>query len=73
MYDNIYLTFPIQGAFIGFLASYSFNSWILVGKFLNGGGAPERLPLSVDGCASSLNATLENLSFTTLAPTTVDQ
>lgn len=62
-----------KSAISGLLVSFSFNVWLVVGKFLKGGGAPTRLPLSVDGCASHLNTTLEGLASSTLASTTVDQ
>ncbi|KAK8387827.1 hypothetical protein O3P69_020033 [Scylla paramamosain] len=62
----------------GLLVSFCFNVWLVVGKFLKGAGAPTQLPLSIVGCASHLNATLDSLasstlSSPTLASTTVDQ
>ncbi|KAG0718263.1 Sodium-coupled monocarboxylate transporter 2 [Chionoecetes opilio] len=63
----------LDGAFIGFLAALTFNVCMVVGNFVTGGGSPARLPLSVAGCASSMNATLDVLASTTLDSTTVDQ
>ncbi|KAG0726809.1 Sodium-coupled monocarboxylate transporter 2 [Chionoecetes opilio] len=62
-----------KGAFMGFLAALTFNVWMVVGNFVTGGGSPARLPLSVAGCASPMNATLDVLASTTLDSTTVDQ
>ncbi|KAG0718479.1 hypothetical protein GWK47_000795 [Chionoecetes opilio] len=56
-----------------FLAALTFNVWMVVGNFVRGGGSPARLPLSVAGCASPMNATLDVLASTTLDSTTVDQ
>ncbi|KAG0723355.1 hypothetical protein GWK47_042858 [Chionoecetes opilio] len=58
---------------MGFLAALTFNVWMVVGNFVTGGGSPARLPLSVAGCASPMNATLDVLASTTLDSTTVDQ
>ncbi|KAG0713737.1 Sodium-coupled monocarboxylate transporter 2 [Chionoecetes opilio] len=56
----------------GLLAALTFNVWMVVGNFVTGGGSPARLPLSVAGCASSMNATLDVLASTTLDSTTLD-
>lgn len=58
----------MQGAFVGFLVSFTFNVWIVVGKFLRGGGGPTKLPLSVAGCPDTLNVTLEAFTSTTISP-----
>ncbi|XP_064102937.1 sodium-coupled monocarboxylate transporter 1-like [Macrobrachium nipponense] len=43
-----------KGAYVGLLASLSFNLWLVIGKFMKGLGSPEKLPLSVDGCPENL-------------------
>lgn len=61
-----HLTFTIQGALSGFLVSFSYNMWIVIGKFIRGGGDPQKLPLSIATCEGSFNATLEDLVYTTM-------
>ncbi|XP_066969670.1 sodium-coupled monocarboxylate transporter 1-like [Macrobrachium rosenbergii] len=39
-----------KGAAVGFVASFMINVWLIIGKFLRGGGNPTTLPLSVSGC-----------------------
>nr|XP_027214786.1 sodium-coupled monocarboxylate transporter 1-like [Penaeus vannamei]XP_027214787.1 sodium-coupled monocarboxylate transporter 1-like [Penaeus vannamei] len=46
-----------KGAFVGLFLSFVFNLWIGLGRFVVGGKAPVRLPLSVDACADDLLAT----------------
>ncbi|XP_063884462.1 sodium-coupled monocarboxylate transporter 1-like isoform X3 [Scylla paramamosain] len=58
-----------KGAVMGLLVSFCFSIWLVVGKFLNGGGSPPQLPLSVDGCPVFSNYTLD--VFTTIATTPV--
>ncbi|XP_064113475.1 sodium-coupled monocarboxylate transporter 1-like [Macrobrachium nipponense] len=43
-----------KGAYVGLLASLSFNLWLVIGNFMKGLGSPEKLPLSVDGCPENL-------------------
>ncbi|KAK8746443.1 hypothetical protein OTU49_017018, partial [Cherax quadricarinatus] len=53
-----------QGAIVGFLTSLVFSVWVVIGKFLRGGGSPARLPLSIEGCSGNLthffNTTVNN-------------
>ncbi|ROT74933.1 hypothetical protein C7M84_006566 [Penaeus vannamei] len=49
--------FAPWGAFVGLFLSFVFNLWIGLGRFVVGGKAPVRLPLSVDACADDLLAT----------------
>ncbi|XP_069980360.1 sodium-coupled monocarboxylate transporter 1 [Penaeus vannamei] len=46
-----------KGAFVGLFLSSVFNLWIGLGRFVVGGKAPVRLPLSVDACADDLLTT----------------
>lgn len=55
-----------KGALSGFLVSFSYNMWIVIGKFIRGGGVPQKLPLSIATCEGSFNATLEDLVYTTM-------
>ncbi|KAK8746429.1 hypothetical protein OTU49_017014 [Cherax quadricarinatus] len=43
-----------KGAIVGFVVSFVFNVWVVIGKFVRGGGAPTRLPLSTEGCPENL-------------------
>ncbi|XP_050704575.1 sodium-coupled monocarboxylate transporter 1-like isoform X4 [Eriocheir sinensis] len=61
-----------KSAFSGFVASFCYSMWIVVGKFLRGGGSPPQLTLSMDGCVAPVNVTLGYLT-TTIVPKTVDQ
>lgn len=54
---------------MGFLVAFSFNAWIVVGRFLKDSGGPQKLPLTVAGCPDSLNASLEAFTSTTVSPT----
>ncbi|KAK8388214.1 hypothetical protein O3P69_020240 [Scylla paramamosain] len=54
-----------KGALSGLLVSFSYNVWIVMGKFLRGGGHPQMLPLSTATCEGSFNATLEDLVHST--------
>nr|XP_053629338.1 sodium-coupled monocarboxylate transporter 1-like isoform X1 [Cherax quadricarinatus] len=53
-----------KGAIVGFLTSLVFSVWVVIGKFLRGGGSPARLPLSIEGCSGNLthffNTTVNN-------------
>lgn len=44
-----------KGAVGGFTTAFAYNVWLVVGKFLRGGGSPTRLPLSTDGCPENLS------------------
>ncbi|KAK3865008.1 hypothetical protein Pcinc_029361 [Petrolisthes cinctipes] len=50
-----------KGSLVGIFASFVIFAWLVVGKFIKGGGAPTMLPLSTHGCL--------NNSSTTLSPT----
>ncbi|XP_042212541.1 sodium-coupled monocarboxylate transporter 1-like, partial [Homarus americanus] len=54
-----------KGAVVGFVLSFIFSVWVVIGKFVRGGGSPPRLPLSTEGCpedlALFLNATVTGL------------
>ncbi|XP_042209300.1 sodium-coupled monocarboxylate transporter 1-like, partial [Homarus americanus] len=51
-----------KGSMVGFLLAFFFNVWVVVGKFVRGGGKVPRLPLSTKGCPGNLaNATLCSL------------
>ncbi|XP_068202910.1 sodium-coupled monocarboxylate transporter 1-like [Palaemon carinicauda] len=39
-----------KGALSGFITGVFFNLWLVIGKFVVGGGQPKKLPLSIDGC-----------------------
>ena len=59
-----------QGMLVGFLAAFSYNVTIVIGKFLRGGGSPSKLPLSTAGCpkntfhfASISNASILNITM----------
>ncbi|XP_063875888.1 sodium-coupled monocarboxylate transporter 1-like [Scylla paramamosain] len=54
-----------KGAFVGFLVSFCFSVWLMIGQLLKGGGTPPQLPLSVEGCPVFSNSTLD--TFPTLA------
>ena len=45
---------------VGFLTAFCYNTLIVVGKFLYGGGSPTRLPLSTEGCHENLFHQLAN-------------
>ncbi|XP_045134455.1 sodium-coupled monocarboxylate transporter 1-like [Portunus trituberculatus] len=53
-----------KGAFVGFLVSFCFSVWLMIGQLLNGDGTPPPLPLSVEACPLSSNFTLD--AFTAL-------
>ncbi|MPC43238.1 Sodium-coupled monocarboxylate transporter 2 [Portunus trituberculatus] len=48
----------------GFVVALIYNIWIVVGKFLYGGGSPKRLPLSTEGCPENLFLQLPNTTTT---------
>ncbi|XP_042225903.1 sodium-coupled monocarboxylate transporter 2-like, partial [Homarus americanus] len=54
-----------KGAVVGFVLSFIFSVWVVIGKFVRGGGSPPRLPLSTEGCPENLalflNATVTGL------------
>lgn len=54
-----------QGVVVGFLTAICYNIWIMVGKFLGGGGSPKRLALSTEGCPENLLLQLANSTVTT--------
>ncbi|XP_066963276.1 sodium-coupled monocarboxylate transporter 1-like [Macrobrachium rosenbergii] len=43
-----------KGAFTGFVTGVLFNLWLVIGKFVVGGGSPKKLPLSTAGCPENL-------------------
>ncbi|MPC09858.1 hypothetical protein E2C01_002476 [Portunus trituberculatus] len=47
--EKFRLTCP-QGMLVGFLTAFCYNVTIVIGKFLRGGGSPQKLPLSTAGC-----------------------
>ncbi|XP_045134904.1 sodium-coupled monocarboxylate transporter 1-like isoform X2 [Portunus trituberculatus] len=55
-----------KGALIGFLVSFFYNMWMVIGKFIRGSGHLEKLPLSMATCEGSFNTTLEDLVHTTM-------
>ncbi|XP_069951342.1 sodium-coupled monocarboxylate transporter 1-like [Cherax quadricarinatus] len=53
-----------KGAIAGFVTTFVFSIWVVIGKFVRGGGSPPLLPLSVQGCPENLvnfNTTISNL------------
>ncbi|KAK3874637.1 hypothetical protein Pcinc_020456 [Petrolisthes cinctipes] len=50
-----------KGSLVGLFGAFTIFTWLAVGKFIQGGGAPTMLPLSTHGC--------HNNSITTLSPT----
>ncbi|KAK3876462.1 hypothetical protein Pcinc_002537 [Petrolisthes cinctipes] len=50
-----------KGSLVGLFGAFAIFAWLVVGKFIQGGGAPTMLPLSTHGC--------HNNSITTLSPT----
>ena len=55
------------------MVSFTYNIVVVVGKFMHGGGAPARLPLSIDGCPENLvNASLTSYLTSTSVPDGVD-
>lgn len=48
----------LQGAAVGFVASFLSCLTLVVGKFLRGGASPPMLPLSVAGCNATDAAVL---------------
>ncbi|XP_068243930.1 sodium-coupled monocarboxylate transporter 1-like [Palaemon carinicauda] len=48
-----------KGAAVGFVASFMINVWLIIGKFVRGGGNPTTLPLSDSGCDGNV-ASLKN-------------
>lgn len=67
--STICLILSTKGAFVGLLVSFCYSTWMVVGKFVKGAGAPRKLPLSVESCPVSFNSTLD--VFTTIASTPV--
>ncbi|XP_042205604.1 sodium-coupled monocarboxylate transporter 1-like isoform X1 [Homarus americanus] len=43
-----------KGGIVGITVSMTYGLWIVVGKFIRGGGSPPRLPLSTSGCPEAL-------------------
>ncbi|XP_053629337.1 sodium-coupled monocarboxylate transporter 1 isoform X2 [Cherax quadricarinatus] len=56
-----------KGAIVGLIFSFSFNMWLVIGKFVRGGGSLVRLPLSTEGCAGNLTLLLNSTLSTTSA------
>ncbi|XP_071532425.1 sodium-coupled monocarboxylate transporter 1-like isoform X2 [Panulirus ornatus] len=52
-----------KGAAVGFTTSFILSVWVVIGKFVRGGGSPTQLPLSTEGCVENL----ANLANTTVA------
>ncbi|XP_069178112.1 sodium-coupled monocarboxylate transporter 1-like [Procambarus clarkii] len=53
-----------KGAAVGVFLALVFNMWLTIGKFVRGGGHPEKLPLSTLGCPENLyNNTLKDTLF----------
>ncbi|XP_071532377.1 sodium-coupled monocarboxylate transporter 1-like [Panulirus ornatus] len=52
-----------KGAAVGFTTSFILSVWVVIGKFVRGGGNPTQLPLSTEGCVENL----ANLANTTVA------
>lgn len=50
--------FTLQGAAVGFIASFLSCLTLVIGKFLRGGASPPMLPLSVTGCNATGAAAL---------------
>ncbi|KAK4321924.1 hypothetical protein Pmani_007306 [Petrolisthes manimaculis] len=50
-----------KGSLVGLVGAFAIFAWLVVGKFIYGGGAPTMLPLSTHGC--------HNNSITPLSPT----
>ncbi|KAG7153319.1 Sodium-coupled monocarboxylate transporter 1-like 2 [Homarus americanus] len=54
--DGVFLTGILvpwankKGALAGLIISSTFNMWLVIGKFIQGGGTPPYLPLSTEGC-----------------------
>ncbi|XP_069941814.1 sodium-coupled monocarboxylate transporter 1 [Cherax quadricarinatus] len=60
-----------KGAIVGFIVSFVFNVWVVIGKFVRGGGAPTRLPLSTDGCPENLFLLLNTTATTIVSNVSV--
>ncbi|XP_069162733.1 sodium-coupled monocarboxylate transporter 1-like isoform X2 [Procambarus clarkii] len=60
-----------KGAIVGFVASFTFSVWVVIGKFVRGGGSPPRLPLSIEGCQEGLQHLANTTVTTFLANTTL--
>ena len=57
---------------VGFLTAFCYNVTIVIGKFLRGGGSPQKLPLSTVGCPENAlhlaNTTIAAILNTTVIP-----
>ncbi|XP_069176452.1 sodium-coupled monocarboxylate transporter 1-like [Procambarus clarkii] len=64
----------MQGAVVGFVTAFAYNMWLVVGKFMRGGGSPPRLPLSTSGCLEDvvMHANTTILAFLTNTTVTHD-
>lgn len=60
-----------KGAAVGFVASFMTNCWLIIGKFMRGGGNPTTLPLSVAGCPENVQLYLNDTDIGTSSNATV--
>nr|XP_045616868.1 sodium-coupled monocarboxylate transporter 1-like [Procambarus clarkii] len=61
-----------KGAVVGFFLANVFSVWLMVGKFMRGGGSPEQLPLSTHGCPESLHNNTLSVSLNHTLFTVID-
>lgn len=60
-----------KGAGVGLIVSLSFNVWIVIGKFVRGGGSLSPLPLSTEGCQEGLQHLANTTATSFLSNTTL--
>nr|XP_045614099.1 sodium-coupled monocarboxylate transporter 1-like [Procambarus clarkii] len=60
-----------KGAIVGLVLSFLLSVWVVIGKFVRGGGSPPLLPLSTEGCQEGLQHLANTTVTTFLANTTL--